>query len=72
MTGLLTDMFRIPAQTVQPDVPLYQLRIDSLALEEVRLALEDELNVDLEDVPLTSRDTVGRLVAAVSEKAAVR
>ncbi|MFJ9041426.1 acyl carrier protein [Streptomyces sp. NPDC102406] len=68
--GLLTDMFRLPAHTVLPEVPLCQLRIDSLALEELRLVIEDELHVDLEDVHLTSRDTVGQLVAAVTRQSA--
>ncbi|MBK3606812.1 acyl carrier protein, partial [Streptomyces sp. MBT54] len=44
------------------------LRLDSLALEELRLHIEDRLDVDLEDVALTSRDTVGRLVEAVQGK----
>ncbi|HBF81673.1 MAG TPA: acyl carrier protein, partial [Streptomyces sp.] len=49
--------------------PLRQLRLDSLALEELRLLIEDRLDVDLEDVVLSSRDTLGQLVAAVHSKA---
>ncbi|WP_433543780.1 acyl carrier protein (plasmid) [Streptomyces sp. CA-294286] len=71
VTVLLTGMFRLPPDSVLPDVPLYRLKIDSLALEEFRLVLEDELSLDLEDAPLTSRSTVGQLLATVCEKAAV-
>jgi acyl carrier protein len=71
VTALLTRMFRLPPDSVLPGVPLHRLNIDSLALEELRLVLEDELHLDLEDAPLTSRSTVGQLLATVCEKAAV-
>ncbi|MET9499624.1 acyl carrier protein [Streptomyces sp. NPDC006552] len=71
VTTLITNMYRLAPGSVRPDVPLHQLDIDSLALEELRLILEDELHVDLQDASLTSRSTVGELQALVHAKSAV-
>ncbi|MEI7032628.1 acyl carrier protein [Streptomyces pratensis] len=67
--ALLVTKFGTDPAALRPDVPLHRLRLDSLALEELRLLIEDRLDVDLEDVALTSRDTLGRLVEAVHVKA---
>ncbi|QNE73970.1 acyl carrier protein [Streptomyces finlayi] len=69
ITTLLVTKFGTDPLAIRPDVPLRQLRLDSLALEELRLLIEDRMDIDLEDVTLTSRDTVGRLVEAVHGKA---
>jgi acyl carrier protein len=71
VTAVLVSMYRLAPEMVLPDVPLYRLHIDSLALEELRLVLEDELHIDLEDVHLTSRSTVRQLLDVVCVKAAV-
>ncbi|MFD0022328.1 acyl carrier protein [Streptomyces sp. NPDC058382] len=70
ISTLLVANFGTDPVAIRPEVSLRQLRLDSLALEELRLLIEDRLGVDLEDVQLTSRDTVGRLVDAVHAKAA--
>ncbi|WP_299539015.1 acyl carrier protein [uncultured Streptomyces sp.] len=70
ISDLLVAHFGTDRQAIADDVPLRRLRLDSLALEELRLLIEDRMSVDLEDVVLTSRDTVGHLVAAVRDKAA--
>ncbi|MFG2627417.1 acyl carrier protein [Streptomyces sp. NPDC048473] len=67
---LLVANFGTDPLAIRPEVPLRQLRLDSLALEELRLLIEDRMGVDLDDVQLTSRDTVEELVAAVHRKAA--
>lgn len=69
ISHLLVTQFGTDPAAIRPEVPLRQLRLDSLALEELRLLIEDRMNIDLDDVALTSRDTVGRLVAAVQGKA---
>ncbi|MGP8297083.1 acyl carrier protein [Streptomyces inhibens] len=63
---LLVQRFGVAMADVTDETPLRTLRIDSLALEELRVLIEDQLDIDLEEVPLTPRDTVGRLVAAVN------
>jgi acyl carrier protein len=42
--------------------------MDSLALEEFRLLIEERLAIDLEEVTITPRDTVAHLVHAVTER----
>ncbi|GAA2988990.1 MULTISPECIES: acyl carrier protein [Streptomyces] len=69
INALLVTRFGTDPGAIRPEVPLRQLRLDSLALEELRLLIEDRLDVDLEDVVLSSRDTLGQLVAAVHSKA---
>ncbi|MET9594978.1 phosphopantetheine-binding protein [Streptomyces sp. NPDC006516] len=69
ISALLVTRFGTDPLDIRPEVPLRQLRLDSLALEELRLLIEERMDVDLEDVVLSSRDTVGRLVAAVRDKA---
>lgn len=69
ISALLVTRFGTDPGAIRPEVPLRQLRLDSLALEELRLLIEDRLDIDLEDVVLSSRDTVGHLVAAVCSKA---
>lgn len=70
ISTLLVANFGTDPVTIRPEASLRQLRLDSLALEELRLLIEDRLGVDLDDVQLTSRDTVGQLVDAVRSKAA--
>ena len=70
ISTLLTDSFGVDPLAIGEDVALRRLRMDSLALEELRLLLEDGLDIDLDDVELTSRDTFGALVAAVRLKTA--
>lgn len=69
ISALLVTAFGTDPLAIRPEVPLRQLRLDSLALEELRLLIEDRMDIDLEDVVLSSRDTVGQLVAAVCSKA---
>ncbi|MEU9362846.1 acyl carrier protein [Streptomyces sp. NPDC051840] len=69
ISALLVTRFGTDPEAIRPEVPLRQLRLDSLALEELRLLIEDRLDVDLEDVVLSSRDTVAHLVTAVCAKA---
>ncbi|GGX96383.1 acyl carrier protein [Streptomyces minutiscleroticus] len=70
VSSLLAQRFGVAASELADETPLYRLRLDSLALEELRVMLEDTLDVDLDDIVLTSRDTVGRLMAAVEHEAA--
>ncbi|WP_447034017.1 acyl carrier protein [Streptomyces hypolithicus] len=66
----MVQNFGVDPAAVRPEIPLYELRMDSLALEEFRILIEDQLDIDLEDASLTSRDTVGQLVALVHSKTA--
>ncbi|MFF2328057.1 MULTISPECIES: acyl carrier protein [unclassified Streptomyces] len=70
ITTLLVANFGTDPLAVRPEVSLRQLSLDSLALEELRLLIEDRMGIDLDDVQLTSRNTVEELVSAVHGKAA--
>nr|WP_055566937.1 phosphopantetheine-binding protein [Streptomyces atriruber] len=70
VTVLLKKNFGVRLDDVSPDAPLYQLSIDSLALEELLLLIEDECAIDMADMTLTSRDTVAALMSVVRQKAA--
>ncbi|WP_410573607.1 phosphopantetheine-binding protein [Amycolatopsis sp. cmx-4-61] len=65
ITTLLHRNFGVEPQDVRSDASLHDLGMDSLALEELRVLLEERLDVDLEAVQLTSRETVGQLATAV-------
>ncbi|ANZ14601.1 acyl carrier protein [Streptomyces noursei] len=67
---LLEERFGVARGEVTAQTPLRHLRLDSLALEELRVLIEERLDIDLEEVSLTSRDTVGQLVAAIDGKVA--
>ena len=68
ISTLLAKNFGVDSSTVQPDIPLRGLGMDSLALEELRVLIEETMRIDLEDVHLTSRDTLAELVTLVHEK----
>ncbi|MET8326468.1 acyl carrier protein [Streptomyces sp. NPDC005181] len=70
ISTLLVSNFGTDPLAIRPEVPLHQLRLDSLALEELRLLIEDRMGVDLDDVQLNSRDTWSRLVETIHGKAA--
>ncbi|HWU11553.1 MAG TPA: acyl carrier protein [Streptomyces sp.] len=68
---VLMQHFGINPQSVPADTPLHQLRMDSLALEELRVIIEERMAIDLDDVHLTSRHTVAQLIDLVGIKAAM-
>ncbi|MCB5910175.1 phosphopantetheine-binding protein [Streptomyces pinistramenti] len=70
VSTLLTTKMGVPQQAVSPESPLRDLGVDSLALEELRLLIEEDLDVDLESAVLTPQNSVGELLAAVHSAAA--
>ncbi|MDT0454937.1 acyl carrier protein [Streptomyces sp. DSM 41527] len=65
---LLVQRFGVSPADITDDSLLRGLRLDSLALEELRVLIEERLDIDLDEVSLTPRNTVGQLVAAVDGK----
>ncbi|UQA97243.1 acyl carrier protein [Streptomyces halobius] len=65
VNSLLVQRFGVPTSHLNDEAPLRTLRMDSLALEELRVLIEEQLDIDLEETSLTPRNTVGQLVAAV-------
>ncbi|MET9515210.1 acyl carrier protein [Streptomyces sp. NPDC002994] len=68
VSTLMVEKFGVDPAAVRPEIPLYELRMDSLALEEFRILIEDQLEIDLEDAALTTRNTVGELVELVRRR----
>lgn len=66
---VLRQYFGVDAQGVPGGTELHELKLDSLALEEFRVIIEERMLIDLEDVQITSRDTLARLVGVVGAKA---
>ena len=58
---------------IQPDARLKEdLEIDSLSKVEMSLALEDDLNLSLQDTELEGIKTVGQVVSLIESKLKVR
>jgi acyl carrier protein len=70
IAALLIRNFGVEPGDVRPEASLRELGMDSLALEELRVLLEERLGIDLEDVQLTSRETVDQLATVVDAKTA--
>ncbi|MEW1657250.1 MULTISPECIES: phosphopantetheine-binding protein [unclassified Streptomyces] len=70
VNDLLEQRFGVARAEATADTALRSLRLDSLALEELRVLIEERLDIDLEEVSLTPRDTVGQLVAAIDGEVA--
>ncbi|MGW7577777.1 acyl carrier protein [Streptomyces sp. NPDC054765] len=68
VNALLVQRFGVSSADITDEAPLRGLRLDSLALEELRVLIEERLDIDLDEVSLTPRNTVGQLVAAVDGK----
>lgn len=65
---VLRQDFGVDAEAVPVDTALQQLRMDSLALEEFRVIIEERLDIDLDEARISSRDTVAHLVHVVSAR----
>ncbi|MFJ5984552.1 acyl carrier protein [Lentzea sp. NPDC092896] len=65
---MLTDKFHVPAQDITPDSTLDDLDIDSLALAELSLTLQDQLGVKIEEHEATKDTTVAELTATIDAR----
>ncbi|MEV7728673.1 acyl carrier protein [Streptomyces sp. NPDC087917] len=68
VTAVLTEKFEVSPEAVLPDATLESLDLDSVALAEPALALQEELGVKVEEHEAAKRTTVGELVAALNAK----
>jgi acyl carrier protein len=63
----LTSTFRIPEDELSPDVTLEQLELDSLALAELILVLEESLGVKADGELATRTTTLAEVSAHLDE-----
>lgn len=64
LTQLLHDKFDIDKSTLQPDQPLADYGLDSLALAELLFTIEEEFDVKFPDRP-ENIDTLAQLATAI-------
>ncbi|MEU6663857.1 phosphopantetheine-binding protein [Streptomyces sp. NPDC046821] len=65
VTSVLTEKFEVSPESIRPDATLESLDLDSLALAELALALQDRLGVRVEEWEAGKRTTVGQLTATL-------
>ena len=66
--SVLTGKFQIPAQAITPGATLEQLDLDSLALAELALTLQEELGIRVEEHEARKETTVAELSATLLAK----
>jgi acyl carrier protein len=66
LTQLLHEKFEIEKSSLQPDLPLSEYGLDSLALAELLFTIEDEFDIKFPDRP-ENIDTLAELAAAIDE-----
>ncbi|MBK3578382.1 acyl carrier protein [Streptomyces sp. MBT65] len=70
VTAVLTEKFEVSADSIRPEATLESLDLDSLALAELALALQETLGVPVAEEEAAKHSTVGELVAALNAKQA--
>lgn len=69
LTGLISEKFDIEKSTLQPDLPLSEYGLDSLALAELLFTIEDDFDIEFPDRP-EHINTLAELAAAIDELSA--
>lgn len=73
LVTLLGDKFEVPADRIRPDTTLGDLDLDSLAVVELYVTLQEEWRIPLDDSTATAEltvDEVARSVAALLDESA--
>ncbi|MFJ9633643.1 phosphopantetheine-binding protein [Streptomyces sp. NPDC091280] len=70
VTAVLTQKFEVSPEFIRPEATLESLDLDSLALAELALALQEELGVPVAEEEAARHSTVGELVATLNAKRA--
>ncbi|MEV1019357.1 phosphopantetheine-binding protein [Streptomyces sp. NPDC050264] len=68
LTAVLTEKFEIDPEHIRPDATLESLDLDSLALAELALALQEQLGVQVAEDEAAKHTTVAELTAALNAK----
>jgi acyl carrier protein len=65
---VLTEKFEAPADRIRPDATLDDLGLDSLAVVELYLTLQEHWHIPLEDDTATNKLTVDDVARAVADQ----
>lgn len=71
VSTVLTTHFDVPAEQIRPNTRLADLDLDSIALVELAMMLEDELDLDVSEMVITMQDCVGDLVQRLNAVAGI-
>ncbi|WP_241741374.1 acyl carrier protein [Streptomyces sp. L2] len=67
-TAALTTLFKVPAESIEPAATLDDLGLDSLAVVEIFLALQEQWNVPLDESDARPDLTVHQTVQMLEEQ----
>ncbi|MFD3558451.1 phosphopantetheine-binding protein [Streptomyces sp. NPDC058686] len=68
VASVLMHKFEVGPDSIRPDATLASLDLDSLALAELALALQDQLGVRVDESEATKRTTVAELSATLATR----
>ncbi|MET9415576.1 phosphopantetheine-binding protein [Streptomyces klenkii] len=66
ITTVLTEKFEVPADRITPGTMLKDLDLDSLALVELQVTLQEDWNIPLDESAVTPDLTLGELADVVT------
>ncbi|HEX6471598.1 MAG TPA: phosphopantetheine-binding protein [Streptosporangiaceae bacterium] len=66
LSDLLVTKFGVSATEIEPDATFEELELDSLALVEVAMAVQEEFGVDIGDSELTPKHTMTSAVEVLT------
>ncbi|MDN3029286.1 acyl carrier protein [Streptomyces sp. S.PB5] len=67
LVTILGDKFEVPADRITEDATLQELELDSLAVVELYVTLQEEWQIPLDDSTASDELTVGDVTRAVAE-----
>ncbi|RMI44801.1 acyl carrier protein [Streptomyces triticirhizae] len=68
LIALLAERFGLDQTTIDPQVTFSSLELDSLALVEFTVTLEEDFGVPVDEEDVTAENTVGELAALMADK----
>lgn len=70
LRSVLVDRVQLPAQHIEPRATLEDIDLDSLAMVELSVALEEEIGVQIGEDELKGASTVSDIVQLVEQRSA--
>ncbi|MGI5136422.1 acyl carrier protein [Streptomyces sp. CA-106110] len=67
---ILVNKLKVDPEQITPEATREDIELDSLAVVELSLVLETELNVSVSDDELLEAETVGDMVALIEQRSA--
>ena len=68
LRSMLVEQFKVEPSAIQPDATFKKLKLDSLDVVSLAMALEDRLGVEIPDRELVGIETFGQAVELLERK----